>query len=193
MSLLRNPMLFFFSSFIFPLLFSGPLVFQFHCIWCPKGPGNLKTVNKILLSWFKKEVENFTRANLRIMTQEHHLGKFQELEFLYMCVCVCVCVCIFKQDCTLNEVLLTVTKSRFASTKWWAIVTLRRIKKECSLLRSCVMGVRRMLCFMAEQVFLPMRELWLMHNCKIQCVVERREEAKGQRKFFMFVFFLALP
>ena len=30
-----------------------------------------------------------------------------------------------------------------------------------------------------------------MHNIDIQCTVEGREEAKGQRKFFMFKFFLS--
>ena len=140
-------------------------------------------------------MENFTGAKLRIMTQEPHLGKFQELELFYMCVCVCVCVCVcLKHDCTLNEVLLTVTKSRFASTKWWAIVTLHKIKKECSLLRSCLMGARRMLCFMAEQVFLPMSEVWLMPNCKIHRAQQRGgKKPKGREKFLCLYYFLVLP
>ena len=108
-----------------------------------------------------------------------------------LCVCVCVCVCVcFKQDCTLNEVLLTVTKSRFASTRWWAIVTLCKIKKECSLLRSCLMGARRMLCFTAEQVFLPMKEVWLMPNCKIHSAQQRGgKKPKGREKNLCLYFF----
>ena len=56
-------------------------------------------------------------------------------------------------------------------------MTLHKIKKECSLLRSCLMGARRMLCFTAEQVFLPMSEVWLMPNCKI-----RRAQQRGGKK-----------
>ena len=41
-----------------------------------------------------------------------------------------------------------------------------QIKKECYLLRSCLVGARGMLFFMVEQVFLPMGEGWLMHNAE---------------------------
>ena len=34
-------------------------------------------------------------------------------------------------------------------------------------------------------------EVWWMRNADIQCTVEGGEEAKGQRKFFMFTFFLS--
>ena len=59
-----------------------------------------------------------------------------------------------------------------------------RIKKECYLLRSCLVDARRMLFFMAEQVFLPVGQVWWMQNPDTQCTVEGREEAKGQRKCF---------
>ena len=62
---------------------------------------------------------------------------------------------------------------------------LNKIKKECYLLRSCLIGTRRMLHFMAEQVFLPMGEVWLMHNADMQFLVVKGEEAKGrENKFF---------
>ena len=35
-------------------------------------------VNGKLISWFKKEMENFIWAKLRIITQEQHLGKLWE-------------------------------------------------------------------------------------------------------------------
>ena len=40
--------------------------------------------------------------------------------------------------------------------------------------------------FMVEQVFLPMGEVWSMHKADTQCTVEGKEEAEGQRTFFMF-------
>lgn len=39
-----------------------------------------------------------------------------------------------------------------------------------------------MLLFKVEQAFLPMAEVWLMHNADTQCIVGGREEDKGQRK-----------
>ena len=59
-----------------------------------------------------------------------------------------------------------------------------KIKKECYLLRSCLVDARRRLFFMVEQVFLPMGDVWSMHNADTQCTVEGREEAKRQRHFF---------
>ena len=53
-----------------------------------------------------------------------------------------------------------------------------KIKKECYLLSSCLVGARKMLFFMVEQVFLPMEEVWSKHNAGTQCKVEGREEAK---------------
>ena len=37
---------------------------------------------------------------------------------------------------------------------------------------------------MAEQVFMPTGEVWLMRNTDTQFAVVGREEAKGQRKYF---------
>ena len=62
-----------------------------------------------------------------------------------------------------------------------------KIKEECYLLRSCLVDAGRMLLFMVEQVFLLMGEVWSMHNADTQCMVEGREEAKRQRKFFIFL------
>ena len=66
-----------------------------------------------------------------------------------------------------------------------------KIKKKCYLSRSCLVDTRRMLLFMAEQLFLPAGEIWLMHKADTQCSVEGKEEAKGQKRFFMFKFFLS--
>ena len=57
--------------------------------------------------------------------------------------------------------------------------------QNCYLLRSCLIDARRMLLFMIEQVFLPLGEVWSMHNIDTQCTVEERVEVKGQRKFFV--------
>lgn len=92
--------------------------------------------------------------------------------------------------CTLDDVLLIFTQSRSARTKWWAIMTLYEIKKDCYHLQSCFVDTRRMLLFVFEQVFLTMGEVLLMHNANTQCTVEGRKEAKGKRKFFIFKFFL---
>ena len=61
------------------------------------------------------------------------------------------------EGCTLNEVLLTVTQSQLRVIVPYKI-------KECYLLRSCLIAGRRMLLFMAEQVFLLMGEVCMMHN-----------------------------
>ena len=39
-----------------------------------------------------------------------------------------------------------------------------KIKKENYLLKSAPVAARRMLLFMVEQVFLPIAEVWPMHN-----------------------------
>ena len=39
-----------------------------------------------------------------------------------------------------------------------------KIKKESYLLKSCPVAARRMLLFMAEQIFLQIAEVWPMHN-----------------------------
>ena len=46
------------------------------------------------------------------------------------------------------------------------------------------MGARRMLCFTAEQVFLPMKEVSLMPNCKIHSAQQR-----GRKKPNVCIFF----
>ena len=40
----------------------------------------------------------------------------------------------------------------------------KKIKNDYYLLKSCLVGARRMLFFMVEQVFLPMEASWLKHN-----------------------------
>ena len=48
-----------------------------------------------------------------------------------------------------------------------------------------------MLLFGTEQVFLLKGVVWLMHNANTRCSVEGREEDKGQRRTFVFKFFLS--
>ena len=49
---------------------------------------------------------------------------------------------------------------------------------------------RRILLFMVEEVFLPMREVWSMYNADIQCSMGR-EGAKMQRRMLMLKFSLS--
>ena len=60
-----------------------------------------------------------------------------------------------------------------------------KIKRECSLL-SCLVDARRTLLLTAERVFQPI--VSSRHSADIQCMPEGWEEAKGQRKKFMFTF-----
>ena len=65
------------------------------------------------------------------------------------------------------------------------IVVPYKTKKECYFLLlfkelSCY--ATGMLFFMTEQLFLPVGEVWWMHNEVIQCTEEGREEATMQRK-----------
>ena len=65
------------------------------------------------------------------------------------------------------------------------IVVPYKTKKECYILLlfkelSCY--ARGMLFFMIEQLFLPVGEVWWMHNEVMQCTEEGRREAKMQRK-----------
>ena len=62
-------------------------------------------------------------------------------------------------------------------------MTAYKLKEECYLLRSCLIDARRMLLFMVEEVFLPVREVWLMPNVQRRGEVQSAEEKKG------FVFF----
>ena len=63
-----------------------------------------------------------------------------------------------------------------------------KIKKGCYLLRSCLVGARRMLLFMVEQVFLLMAEVWLMHNADTPCTVGEVRRPKGREEFLCLNF-----
>ena len=60
-----------------------------------------------------------------------------------------------------------------------------KIKKECYLLRSCLVDAGRMLLFMAEQVLLLMGEVWLMHNAGTQCKVGDEGRPKLGKRFYV--------
>lgn len=66
-----------------------------------------------------------------------------------------------------------------------------KIKKECYPLRNCLVGARRMIMVYGRAGTSADGEVWLMHSADMQCMVEGREETKGQRKFFMFKFLLS--
>ena len=51
-------------------------------------------------------------------------------------------------------------------------------------LGSCLADARRLL-FMAEQVFLPMGEVWLMHNAGTQCKVGDEGRPKLGKRFYV--------
>ena len=68
-----------------------------------------------------------------------------------------------------------------------------KIKNEYYLLKICLVGARKMVLFMVEQVFLPGEEAWWMHSINTPCTVEGREEANGHRKYLMFKTFHVFP
>ena len=78
------------------------------------------------------------------------------------------------------------------SSGWWVIAVLYRIKKEGYLLRSRLVGARRTLLFMVEQVFLRMGPCG---QCIVQIHGAQCGERGGQRaeKTFYVNIFLDLP
>ena len=55
-----------------------------------------------------------------------------------------------------------------------------KIKKERYLLRSCLVDAGRMLLFTADQVFLLMVEVWLMHDADMQHTVGGERRPRGR-------------
>ena len=82
--------------------------------------------------------------------------------------------------CTFNDVLLTVYTVRVylykASSGSWVTVVPYEIKQEGYLLRSYLVDARRMLFFMAEQVYLPMGR---SGRCKMQIP---NAQQRGERR-----------
>lgn len=60
-------------------------------------------------------------------------------------------------------------------------MTSYKIKKSC--LKSCLVDAKGMLLFMAEEVFLPMGEIWSMHDTNPQCTVRGKRRSKGREEF----------
>ena len=90
-----------------------------------------------------------------------------------------------RASCSLNDVLLTVHTvhiGRYSVASPWP---LPRSRRRMLSLRSCHVGIGRMLLFMAEQVFLPMGKVCSVHNEFTWCTVLGTEEAKGQRNFYV--------
>ena len=66
-----------------------------------------------------------------------------------------------------------------------------KIKKECHLLRHCLIGAGRMLLFMVEQVFLLMGEVRSMHNVDTGCSSVQGERRQRAEKCSMFILLLS--
>ena len=60
-------------------------------------------------------------------------------------------------------------------------VTPYKIKKECYLLSSCLVDTRRMVLFTVDQVFLPVGEVWPMHDADTQSIVRGERRPKGRQ------------
>ena len=60
-------------------------------------------------------------------------------------------------------------------------VTSFKIKKSC--LKSGLVDARGMLLFMVEEVFLPMGEIWSMHDANTQSTVRGNRRPKGREEF----------
>ena len=67
-----------------------------------------------------------------------------------------------------------------------------KIKRGCYLLRHCLVVARRMLLFRVEQIFLPMGEVWSMHNEDTQCRVGGGGGQRAEKNFYVYIF-LVLP
>lgn len=78
---------------------------------------------------------------------------------------------------------------QFYAIQIWPFTRLRR---NVIFLRSCLVNAKRMLLFMFEQVFLLVGEVWSIYNADTQCTAERKEKAKGQRKFLCLNLCLAI-
>ena len=83
----------------------------------------------------------------------------------------------------------TIHIGRYSVASPWP---LPRSRRRMLSLRSCPVGIGRMLLFMAEQVFLPMGKVCSVQNEFTQCAVLGREEAQGQRNFYVWIL-LILP
>ena len=55
------------------------------------------------------------------------------------------------------------------------------IKRECYVLRICLVYPKKMLLVVFEQVFLPVGEVWMLHNADTQRTLRKREESKGRK------------
>ena len=65
--------------------------------------------------------------------------------------------CFWRQGCTLNDRLHNPDLSH-------TVAPTRSQRNECHLVRSCLADTRRIVLFIIEQVFLPMRDVWSTHN-----------------------------
>ena len=65
-------------------------------------------------------------------------------------------------------------------------MTFYKLEKKCYLLRSCLVGARRMLLLIVEWIFLLMGEVWLMHNADTQCTVGVDGWPRGREEFLCF-------
>ena len=64
-----------------------------------------------------------------------------------------------------------------------------RLRRKVIFLRSCLIEARMLLLRLSG--YFCRREVWSMRGAGTRCTEEGAEEAKGQRKIFMFKFFLS--
>ena len=89
------------------------------------------------------------------------------------------------EGCTSHDVLSTVNPD--LSIILVGHVKPYYIKKECYLVRSCLLGARRMLLFMVEHVFLPVGEVWLRQNAEAWCTWGEREGQRAEKNFYVYI------
>ena len=148
--------------------------------------GKVQIVDEKLISRSKKGLENFIWAKFDDYNLKEHLRKFWELFCLLEILCPrnspgnntgVGCHFLLQleikaqfskffetEGCTSHDVLSTVNPD--LSIVLVGHVKPYQIKEECYLVRSCLLGARRMLLFTVEHVFLPMGEVWLRHSAE---------------------------
>ena len=111
-------------------------------------------VDEKLISQSKKELENFIRAKF----EDYNPGRASQTALktvLPVRSQDTVYISFLRQGCASNDSLHNPDLRAIVVGH----VTLYKIKKECYLLRSCLVDAGRMLLFMVKQVFLLMGEV----------------------------------
>ena len=129
----------------------------------------INIVNKKIISWSKKELENFIWAKF----EDYNLGRASQkaLRTIPSVRNQDRVICFFCIDSLHNPDISIILVCHMIPYK---------NKKDSYLLRCCLVDGGIMLLFKVEQVFWPVGEVCLRHYVDIQCTV-RAVEAKGQK------------